>query len=86
MREAKAPIEGIIANLHIIRVAPKIGLIPESNDGIKSEKKMMQVLPKSIWEEIRMVIYFWTSAICRPQPKCLECHINGICGYYKEYY
>ncbi|HEY6142085.1 MAG TPA: endonuclease III, partial [Flavobacterium sp.] len=39
MREAKVPTEGIIADLHVIRVAPRIGLIPESKDGIKVEKQ-----------------------------------------------
>ena len=30
MREAGIPAEGIIADLHVIRVSPRIGLIPES--------------------------------------------------------
>lgn len=37
MREAKVPAEGIIADLHVIRVAPRIGLITETKDGIKAE-------------------------------------------------
>lgn len=83
MREANLPSEGIIADLHVIRVAPRIGLIPESNDGIKVEKQLMQVLPKAIWGEIGMAISFLGREICRPTPKCEECPINGICGYYK---
>lgn len=58
LREANAPTEGIIADLHVIRVAPRIGLIPESKDGIKVEKQLMQVLPKAIWGEIGMAISF----------------------------
>ena len=84
MREAKVPVEGIIADLHVIRVAPRIGLILESKDGIKVEKQLMQVLPKAIWGEIGMAISFLGREICRPQPKCLECPINGVCGYYKN--
>ncbi|MFV8441896.1 endonuclease III domain-containing protein [Flavobacterium sp. LB2P44] len=37
MREAKVPATGIIADLHVIRVAPRIGLITETKDGIKAE-------------------------------------------------
>lgn len=84
LREAKIPAEGIIADLHVIRVAPRIGLIPETKDGIKAEKQLMQVLPKEIWGEIGIAISFLGREICRPQPKCPECPINSICEYYKN--
>lgn len=84
MREAKVPAEGIIADLHVIRVAPRIGLIPETKDGNKVEKQLMQILPKAIWGEIGMAISFLGREICRPKPKCSECPINPICQYYKE--
>jgi endonuclease-3 len=83
MREAKVPAEGIIADLHVIRVAPRIGLIAETKDGIKAEKQLMQVLPREIWGEIGMAISFLGREICRPKPKCEECPINEICNYYK---
>jgi endonuclease-3 len=83
MREAKVPEEGIIADLHVIRVAPRIGLITETKDGIKAEKQLMQVLPKEIWGEIGMAISFLGREICRPKPKCDECPIKEICNYYK---
>lgn len=85
MRGANVPAEGIIADLHVIRVAPRIGLIPENKDGIKVEKQLIQVLPKQIWGEIGMAISFLGREICRPTPKCLECPINSICKYYKEH-
>ena len=84
MREAQIPAEGIIADLHVIRVAPRIGLISETKDGIKAEKQLMQLLPKEIWSEIGMAISFLGREICRPQPKCPECPINSICEYYKK--
>jgi len=83
MREAGVPVEGIIADLHVIRVSPRIGLIPETQDGIKVEKQLMQILPKNIWQEIGMAISFLGREICRPKPKCEECPINIICEYYK---
>ena len=81
MREAKVPAEGIIADLHVIRVAPRIGLIPESKDGNKVEKQLMQVLPKAIWGEVGMAISFLGREICRPTPKCKECPIQNDCQY-----
>lgn len=84
MREAKVPTEGIITDLHVIRVAPRIGLIPETKDGIKAEKQLMHVLPNEIWGEIGMAISFLGREICRPTPKCAECPINGFCLYFKK--
>lgn len=84
MREAGVPVEGIIADLHVIRVSPRIGLIPETQDGNKVEKLLMQILPKNIWGEIGMAISFLGREICRPKPNCEECPINTICAYYKN--
>lgn len=82
LRETGKPAEGIIADLHVIRVAPRIGIIKESKDGNKVEKELMLVLPKSIWSEIGMAISFLGREICRPKPKCEECLLADICHYY----
>jgi endonuclease-3 len=82
MREAKVPAEGIICDLHVIRVAPRIGIVQESKDGNKVEKQLMQTLPKEIWGEIGMAISFLGREICRPtNPKCDICPIQSDCQY-----
>lgn len=82
LRETNKPAEGIIADLHVIRVAPRIGIIKESKDGNKVEKDLMQILPKNIWSEIGMAISFLGRETCRPKPKCEECLIADVCNYY----
>ncbi|KAF2337270.1 endonuclease III domain-containing protein [Flavobacterium daemonense] len=82
LRETNQPAEGIIADLHVIRVAPRIGIIKEAKDGNKVEKDLMQVLPKSIWSEIGMAISFLGRETCRPKPKCDECPLTDFCFYY----
>ncbi|WPO78164.1 endonuclease III [Flavobacterium sp. KACC 22761] len=82
LRETGKPAEGIIADLHVIRVAPRIGIIKEAKDGNKVEKDLMQVLPKNIWSEIGMAISFLGRETCRPKPKCEECLIADSCHYY----
>lgn len=82
LRETNKPAEGIIADLHVIRVAPRIGIIKESKDGNKVEKDLMLALPKNIWSEIGMAISFLGREICRPKPKCEECLLTEICLYY----
>lgn len=82
MREMKVPAEGIIADLHVIRVAPRIGLCDEAKDGNKVEKQLMLLLPKEIWGEIGMAISFLGREICRPtNPKCSACPIQNKCEY-----
>lgn len=85
LREANLSSEGIIVDLHVLRVAPRIGLIPETKDGLKAEKQLMQILPKEIWGEIGMAVSFLGREICRPQPKCEECILNMYCEYYKKH-
>lgn len=82
LRETHKPAEGIIADLHVIRVAPRIGIIKENKDGNKVEKDLMQVLPKNIWSEIGMAISFLGRETCRPKPKCDECTIADSCHYF----
>ena len=82
MREMKSPAEGIIADLHVIRVAPRIGLIREAKDGNTVEKRLMEVLSKEIWSEIGMAISFLGRETCRPtNPKCSVCPIQNDCQY-----
>ncbi|MES2412098.1 MAG: endonuclease III [Bacteroidota bacterium] len=84
MREAEVPAEGIICDLHVIRVAPRIGIVPESKDGNKIEKELMKVLPKEIWGEIGMAISFLGRETCRPtNPKHSECVVSDHCEYCK---
>ncbi|MCV9926794.1 endonuclease III [Flavobacterium sp. LS1R49] len=84
LRESNKPAEGIIADLHVIRVAPRIGLTKEHKDGNKVEKELMQVLPTPIWGEIGMALSFLGREVCRPKPKCNECLINPYCNYYNS--
>lgn len=82
MREANVSPEGIMADLHVIRVAPRIGITTSTKDGIKIEKELMLILPKEIWSEIGLAISFLGREICQPVPKCTICPINSCCNYY----
>ena len=86
MRELNKTTEGIIVDLHIIRVAPRIEIMAETKDGNKVEKQLIQVLPKNIWGEIGMAISFLGCETCRPtNPKHDECVVSDHCNYCKEH-
>ncbi len=83
LRETNQKAEGIIVDLHVIRVVPRIGLTPKSDDGNKIEKRLMELLPYEIWNDIGMAFSFLGREICRPKnPKCDACPINIHCNYY----
>lgn len=83
MREAGQPPEGIIVDLHVVRVAPRLG-IAKGTDPKKIEVQMMEQLPKSEWD-IGMAMSFLGREICRPtNPKCEVCVMRGVCEYYKS--
>jgi len=84
MREAEVKAEGIMVDLHVVRVAQRLG-IAKSDKADKIEKEMMEVLPQSMWSEVGMAISFLGRNTCRPtNPKHNKCVLKKICEYCKE--
>ena len=82
LRESGKPAEGIMVDLHTVRVAPRLG-IASGADPKKIEKQMMDILPKSEWDA-GMAMSFLGREICRPTPKCEICLMRPVCKYYNE--
>ena len=82
MREAGVKPEGVIVDLHVVRVAPRLGLA-SGTDANKIEKQIMEILPQKEWEA-GMAMSFLGREICRPQPKCEICLMNTVCAFYNE--
>jgi endonuclease-3 len=80
MREAGVALEGVIVDLHVVRVAPRLG-IASGTDPKKIEKQIMEALPKKEWDA-GMAMSFLGREICRPTPKCEICLMNKVCAYY----
>ena len=80
MREAGVAPEGVIVDLHVVRVAPRLG-IASGSDPKKIEKQIMDVLPQKEWGA-GMAMSFLGREICRPTPKCEICLMNKVCAYY----
>lgn len=81
LRESGKPAEGVIVDLHVVRVAPRLG-VATGTDANKIEKQLMTVLPQKEWDA-GMAMSFLGREICRPQPKCEICLMNTVCAYYK---
>ena len=80
LRYAKAPAEGVIVDVHVLRVAPRLG-IATGDDATKMEKQIMEVLPPKEWDA-GMAMSFLGREICRPTPECEKCLMNKVCAYY----
>jgi endonuclease-3 len=84
MREAGAEAEGVMVDLHVVRVAPRLG-IATGADAKKIEQQIMEQIPKSQWGEAGMAISFLGRETCRPShPQHEECVMSSVCKYYKE--
>ena len=81
LREAGKPAEGVIVDLHVVRVAPRLG-IAKGTDPKKIETQIKEKLPQKDWDA-GMAMSFLGREICRPQPKCEICLMNKVCEYYK---
>jgi endonuclease-3 len=85
LREAGEKAEGVMVDLHVVRVAQRLG-IANSADPKKIEQQIMEVIPAKDWGETGMAISFLGRETCRPShPQHEECVMSSVCEYYKEH-
>jgi len=83
LREMGEPAVGIIVDLHVLRVAPRLD-IAQGTDPKKIEKQLMDNTDPKDWDEVGMAISFLGRETCRPSnPKCSECVMKKLCVYTK---
>jgi endonuclease-3 len=80
LREAGKPAEGVIVDIHVLRVAPRLG-IATGDDPKKIEQQLMDILPQSEWDA-GMAMSFLGREICHPKPECEICLMKTVCAYY----
>jgi endonuclease III len=80
LREMGRPPEGVIVDIHVVRVAPRLGIVKEE-DPKKIEEKLMKILPTDEWDA-GMALSFLGREICLPKPQCEVCLMNKVCAYY----
>lgn len=81
MRESGIKAEGIIVDLHVVRVAPRLG-IATGTDPKKIEAQLMEAMPENTWGEVGMAISFLGRETCRPtNPIHDECVVRQYCEY-----
>ncbi len=80
LRESGKPAEGVIVDIHVLRVAPRLG-IATGDDPKKIEQQLMEILPQKEWDA-GMAMSFLGREICHPKPECEICLMKTVCAYY----
>ena len=84
LREAGKEAEGVMVDLHVVRVAPRLG-IATGTDPKKIEQQIMEQIPQSQWGEAGMAMSFLGRETCRPaHPHHDDCIMKNFCKYFKE--
>jgi len=82
IRESGNAAEGVIVDLHVVRVAPRIG-IASGTQPEKIEKQIMTTVPRQRWNDVGMAISFLGREVCRPtHPKCDSCIMSTVCHFH----
>jgi endonuclease-3 len=82
--ESGGEMEGVIVDLHVLRVTPRLGIAQGTNP-LKVEKQLMEKIPQRYWRVLGMSLTHLGREICRPtNPKCPECPANNVCEYYRK--
>jgi endonuclease III len=85
LREAGKPAEGVMVDLHVVRVAPRLG-IARSTDPKKIEQEIMSALDPGQWGEAGMAMSFLGRETCRPShPEHHECIMSPVCEYFQKH-
>jgi endonuclease-3 len=82
MSQMGVPAEGVIVDLHTLRVAPRLGIAIGSNPE-KIEKQLMEKVDQKNWHILGMSLTYLGRETCRPtNPKCHECVVSSVCALY----
>lgn len=84
MREARVKAEGVIVDLHVMRVAPRLGITNHTEPKL-IEADIMKQVNENDWGEIGMAMSFLGREICRPlNAEHEKCIMNKVCAYYEK--
>ncbi|TFG98074.1 endonuclease III [Candidatus Thorarchaeota archaeon] len=72
--------EGVVMDTHIMRVSLKLGLTEHEKNPEKTEKDIMQLLPKGKWISYARFVGTHGRRTCKSRkPMCSTCAVNNLC-------
>ena len=77
-------IPSVVVDTHVKRVSNMLGFT-ESQDPVKIEFELMEILPKENWIAYNTQIIAHGRKVCiARRPQCEVCFLNDLCDYYKK--
>ena len=71
-------------DVHIFRIARRLGLIPEKCSDAQAHRAMEELIPRGRYYEVHINLIRHGRRICRPRdPLCEQCVIVDYCRYYR---
>ena len=72
-------------DVHIFRIARRLGLLPEKCSDEHAHRIMAQTIPRSRYYEAHINMIKHGRQICRPSnPRCEDCCLVDYCAYYRQ--
>lgn len=69
----------IVVDTHVFRVSRRLGLA-HGTDPVKVEFELMDILPKTVWNDIGLQFIYLGREICHARkPACRRCFLNDLC-------
>lgn len=70
----------IAVDTHVARVSQRLGLVKQTNDRLKIEHELVNVLPEKFLSIAHHLLIFHGRYLCTARaPKCAECPLNELC-------
>ncbi|HMS22392.1 MAG TPA: endonuclease III [Candidatus Levybacteria bacterium] len=76
LQEAFGKTEGVVVDTHVKRLANLFGLT-ESQDPIKIEKDLMELLPKEKWHDFALGLIYYGREYCKSSCKHTQCPLRS---------
>jgi len=81
LSQINAAAEGVIVDLHTLRVAPRLG-IAKGTSAEKIEEQLMSKVLRKNWHLLGMSLTYLGRESCRPtNPNCPECVLKNVCEF-----
>ena len=70
----------IAVDTHVSRVSKRLGLVKDSDDVLKIEKKLMKIVPRDRWSRTHHQLVLFGRYKCKAiNPVCSDCRLKSVC-------
>jgi len=73
-------VTGVVVDVHVLRIAYRLGWTTTDKNADKSSKELEELIPKKEWKKLPWLLKAHGREICKaPVPYCSKCFLNTLC-------